>query len=467
MFHSEKPVKSILFLVALVPGLVLFWMWPGAGTIAGDLTILFKAQVAPPAIAVLGDTWSDLLDSRLLASVGLTSLPLARVTRPEQRSDLRVLHYMGTNFGMTGVETFILQLTAAQKRRGLTPSIVMDLDKREDVRLIGNDRGIAVHDLPSRRDVENRLPRKLGTAMLRVRRIQALRRLLKTNDILHIQAVGISCLDGFVAAALTGVPVVVTHHGTLSWFAAQRDRLADVTFWIEKRLASTIAMPYAAAVAELTDEGIPTDQSKVIPFCVDEQAFSGISAQPRDGELTLVLVARMVEGKGHIDLLGALSKLSPRYPGIRAVFLGDGPMRGPIEAEIDRLGLRRIVECKGKVDHRDVPAVMRNAHAVVLPTYETGEMFPLCLLEGMALGLPAIGTRWSGIPDIIEDGVTGIIVEPRDETSLMNAIERLLADRGFFARARDAARARVRTRFTATVVAESYNESYLAALSRV
>jgi glycosyltransferase involved in cell wall biosynthesis len=93
-------------------------------------------------------------------------------------------------------------------------------------------------------------------------------------------------------------------------------------------------------------------------------------------------------------------------------------------------------------------------------------MFPLCLLEGMALGLPAIGTRWSGIPDIIEDGVTGIIVEPRDETSLMGAIERFLAEPDFFAQAREAARARVRARFTATVVAESYTQSYLTALSR-
>lgn len=372
---------------------------------------------------------------------------------------------MGTNFGMTGVETFILQLTAAQKRAGLTPSIVMDLENREDVRVIGRDRGIAVHDLPSRGPAENRLPRKLGTAMLRARRIQALGRLLKGNDVLHIQAVGISCLDGFVAGALAGVPIVVTHHGTLSWFAAQRDRLADVTFWIEKRLASTIAMPYAAAVDELTAENVPTSQSRVIPFCVDEQAFAGAMAERQDDELTLVLAARMVEGKGHIDLLGALARLTPRYPKLRAIFLGDGVMRGQIEAEIDRLGLRQVVDCKGKVDHRDVPALMRSAHAVILPTYETGEMFPLCLLEGMALGLPAIGTRWSGIPDIIEDGVSGIIVEPRAEADLVRAIERLLTDPRFFAQASESARSRVRARFTATAVAKSYSDCYHAALA--
>jgi glycosyltransferase involved in cell wall biosynthesis len=129
--------------------------------------------------------------------------------------------------------------------------------------------------------------------------------------------------------------------------------------------------------------------------------------------------------------------------------------------------LREIVDCKGNIDHRDVPAALRKAHVIVLPTYETGEMFPLCLLEGMALGLPAIGTRWSGIPDIIEDGVTGMIVEPRDQAGLVGAIERFLRDPDFFAQAGQAARARVRARFTATVVAESYTKCYFAALSRV
>ncbi len=396
-----------------------------------------------------------------------SSLPAFRgeVTTTKSRSKVRVLHYMGTNFGMTGVETFILQLCAAQKRAGLIPSIVMDLSNRQDVRTIANDLGICVYDLPSERPFEHRFLRKLGTAILRARRIHVLRRMLGQNDVLHIQAVGISCLDGFIAAALARTRVVVTHHGTLSWFEPQWDLLADITLWIEKRIASTIAMPYAAATAELCREGISPDRAKVIPFCVDEQLFSGVAPAPSTGELTLVLVARMVEGKGHVDLLAALAKLTPSYPRLRAVFIGDGPIRTRIEAEIDRLGLRQTVDCTGKVDHREVPALLRRAHVVVLPSYEAGEMFPLCLLEGMALGLPAIGSRWSGIPDIIEDGVTGIIVEPRDERDLVRAIERFLSDPDFLARARKGALERVRSRFTATAIAESYAVCYRTALS--
>lgn len=402
-----------------------------------------------------------------LASVVLPALHLRGAARSDRRPAIRVLHYMGTNFGMTGVETFILQLTTAQKRRGLVPAIAMELSNRQDVLKIASERGIAVYDLPGRAFARF-LPRKAVTALLRTRRIRFLYNLLKDNDVLHVQAVGLSCLDGFVAAALAGKPVIVTHHGTLSWFAAQRDRLADVTFWIEKKIASTIVMPYKAALAELNSEGVSAARSSVIPFCVDEQLFARAPAPSTNDNFTLALVARMVSGKGHIELLSALSNLAPRYPKLRVMFIGDGPTRGQIEETIDHLGLRQIVECKGKVDHRAVPALMRSSQLIVLPTYEPGEMYPLCLLEGMALGLPAIGTRWSGIPDIIDDGVTGIIVEPRDEGGLEQAIERFITDIGFLTRASEAAFARARSRFTASIVADSYTDLYREAmLSRV
>jgi glycosyltransferase involved in cell wall biosynthesis len=390
----------------------------------------------------------------------------SRDHRAEHRpAPVRVLHYMGTNFGMTGVETFILQLSAAQKRAGLMPSIAMDLDNREEVRAIALDLGIEVHDLPTRGSIVNKLPRKLGTALLRVRRIQALVRILQDSDVMHIQAVGISCLDGFVAARLARTEaLIVTHHGTLSWFATQRNLLSDATFWIEKRWASHVVMPYASAAAELVAEGMPEHRTSVIPFCVDEKLFSGLASLPAPGELTLVMAARMYYGKGQVHLLAALAKLLPRYPNVRALLIGDGPTRPEVEAKIDHLGLRHVVTSMGRVDHREIPALMRTAHVVVLPSCMVGEMFPLCLIEGMALGLPAIATRFSGIPDIVEDGETGILVEPRDEDALARAIERFLEEPAFYARSRQNALARFRSRYAATAVARAYSEQYEAAL---
>ena len=322
-----------------------------------------------------------------------------------------------------------------------------------------------MYDLPARGVIENKLPRKLGTALSRARRIQALVQILKNSDVLHIQAVGITCLDGFVAAGLSRTrALVVTHHATLSWFEAHRNLLSDVTFWIEKRWASRVVMPYASAAAELVTAGIPEHRTSVIPFCVDEKLFSGLAQLPAPGELTLVMAARMYYGKGQIHLLAALARLSHRYPKVRALLIGDGPTRPEVEAEIDRLGLRNVVTSMGHVDHREIPTLMQTAHVVVLPSYMKGEMFPLCLIEGMALGLPAIGTRWSGIPEIVEDGETGILVEPCDDDALAQAIERFLKDPTFYSRARQNALARFRSRYAASAVAKAYSEHYEAAL---
>lgn len=378
---------------------------------------------------------------------------------------IRVLHYMGTNFGMTGVETFILHLCAAQKRSGLVPSIAIDLNSREEVRAIATIHGIDVHDLPVRQSADSTLSGKFAKVWSRVRTTQALWRLLRQSHIIHIHAVGISCIEGFIARALSNSKaLVVTHHATLGWFAAHRNLISDLTFWLEKHLASRVIMPYRAAAKELVAHGLSERQTKVIPFCIDEELFCGLAPEPASGELTLVMSARMFCGKGHFELLAALAKLSPRYPKLRAVFVGDGPTRPAVEAEIDRLNLRDVVECRGRVDHRQVPAIMRRAHVVVLPSYMEGEMFPLCLMEGMALGLPAIATRWSGIPEIIADGETGILVEPRDEIGLASAIERFLVEPTFYLSARRSALARVKSRYSAAAVVRTYSEQYEAAL---
>jgi glycosyltransferase involved in cell wall biosynthesis len=81
----------------------------------------------------------------------------------------------------------------------------------------------------------------------------------------------------------------------------------------------------------------------------------------------------------------------------------------------------------------------------------------------MALGLPAIGTRVAGIPDIIADGETGILIEPRDLTGLARAIEKFLVDTDFLERARTSALMRFKSRYGASAVARAYAEAYDAA----
>lgn len=374
----------------------------------------------------------------------------------------RVLHYMGTNVGMTGVETFILHLCAAQRRLGLSPRFTCELEGRAPLVASAEKAGLPLHDFPARSALEERLPRKLGTAALRARRVRELVRLARAHaDLIHIHAVGVHGLDAFTAALLTRTPVLVTHHTTMEFARAQgRSVEGDASLALERRIARRVVMSYARATPGLIAAGVPADRVRVVPFCVDERRFELGAAEPDPDVFRLVMLSRLVPDKGHDDLVHAFAAARATRPALRLTFLGDGPERPDLERLVDELGVRDAVEITGWMPHEEVPARMRRAHVVVLPSHMHGETFPISLMEGMALGLPAIGARWTGIPDIIDDGVTGFVFEPADRAGLRAAIERLADDHAFYASASQAAVARVRERFTAEAVARAYADLY-------
>jgi glycosyltransferase involved in cell wall biosynthesis len=277
-----------------------------------------------------------------------------------------------------------------------------------------------------------------------------------------LHPVGVGGLDGFLAARRAEVPFVVTHHATLEWFKPFRTKVSDFTFWFEKRWAARIVCPYRAARDEMVAHGVAEAQASVVPFCVDPRKFEqvGSEAAPSEGPFRLFMVARLVEGKGHKELLQAVAQLSHLRAKLRVVVLGDGAERPAIEADVRRLGLGDVVDVKGHVANEEVPALMRTASAVVLPSYMPGETFPLSLIEGMAMHLPAIGSRWFGIPDIVANGETGFVVEPRDVGGLAQAIERLVASPELAQRMGQNGYERAMKLFTADAVADAYDRIY-------
>lgn len=367
----------------------------------------------------------------------------------------RVLHFMSTNVGMTGVETFILQLSAAQQRLGQSPHLHLELDRRDELVREAGARHIPTFDV-----VPRRLRGPLGRAQGVYRLLDIIRR--ERIEVLHVHAVGISGLDALLAGLVSReLPIVITHHATLTWFAPMRNRTSDVTFALEKRRASRVVMPYAAAADELREAGIPGDRLHVVPFCIDETRFVSPPA-PRawSKDFQLVMSSRIVDGKGHGELLEAVALARAKVPGLKLTILGDGPKRPEVEAHVARLGLGDVVSLPGWLPHAEVPAKLAEAHIKVLPSYMPGETFPLSLLEGMALGLPAIGTRWFGIPDIIEHGKTGLVVPPRDAHALAQAIETLAGSPETYAAYSRAAMERVQRHFTGAAVAKRYAQLY-------
>jgi glycosyltransferase involved in cell wall biosynthesis len=148
-----------------------------------------------------------------------------------------------------------------------------------------------------------------------------------------------------------------------------------------------------------------------------------------DDEMVVGTAVVLSEQKGIRYLLEAAQKVLATGARIRFVIAGDGPLRPELEAQAAAAGLGDRVLFLGY--RRDVPDLVSSYDAYVLPSLWEG--LPLALIEALAIGKPVICTRVGGNPEIVEDGINGYVVAPRDSEALADRISRLYRDRGFAA----------------------------------
>jgi glycosyltransferase involved in cell wall biosynthesis len=162
----------------------------------------------------------------------------------------------------------------------------------------------------------------------------------------------------------------------------------------------------------------------VVPLGVDVTRFTP-AHQPHAGPLTLLFVGRLRYYKGLDTLLQALT----RAPEARLTAVGEGPMREPWEALSQSLGLTDRVVFVGEVRDADLPNWYQQADLFVLPASARAEAFGIVLLEAMASGLPCITTEvGTGTSWVVQHGITGLVVPPRNPEALAGAIRQLLTD---------------------------------------
>lgn len=146
----------------------------------------------------------------------------------------------------------------------------------------------------------------------------------------------------------------------------------------------------------------------------------------------LLAVGRLVPMKGFDVLLTALSELRSRGVDFTCTIIGEGPERPRLERMSRSLRLQNLVEFPGAMAQRDVLRHMTDSTLMVLPCVVTphgqSDGIPNVLMESMAVGLPVVSTRISGIPELIEDGVNGRLVPARDAKALADAVQALLSD---------------------------------------
>jgi glycosyltransferase involved in cell wall biosynthesis len=181
------------------------------------------------------------------------------------------------------------------------------------------------------------------------------------------------------------------------------------------------------------------------------------NSSPR--EKYVLFVGRLDLVKGVDLLLLAWKQVSHRFPAVQLWLAGDGLELENLHALATELGIHSRVRFMGRKQQEELPALYQNAEAVVLPSRREG--LPFTLLEAGAGGGICIGTRIPGIPEIIQDGITGLLVDPESPDAIASAISRILdlqpEERQ---RMRDAAYRTVRAQFSEEKMISSYLELF-------
>jgi colanic acid/amylovoran biosynthesis glycosyltransferase len=176
-------------------------------------------------------------------------------------------------------------------------------------------------------------------------------------------------------------------------------------------------------------EGVRIEKIHVIPAVVDTDTFRLIRkasdfSLPRD--VQIITVARLSSEKGHEVFLRALARFSTEHTDYHYAIIGDGPLKDSLGTLVQSLGIAHRVTFFGFCNHEFILKALSESHLFVLTSSIEG--LPVGLMEAAAAGLPILATRITAIPEIIENGINGILVEPGDEEGIYRALKTLSAD---------------------------------------
>jgi glycosyltransferase involved in cell wall biosynthesis len=251
-----------------------------------------------------------------------------------------------------------------------------------------------------------------------------------------------------LALAELGLPrpyVIGTVHSSRVRSAADRQLLRSLTPSMDRLIAVSRAIDKklrlegrTGPVVDLIYNGVDLDRYAYQEACCTLPEEYGFP----EGAPMVGVVARLEPEKGHATLLPAWAQVLEHVPEARLLIIGEGSERPRLEAMADELGLMgedcsgdRCVGTRGARPgakvlftglRDDVPAVTAALDVAVLPSYREAQ--GLAILEAMALRRPVVATAVGGVPEMIEDGQTGLLVPPHDEAALADAIVRLLTD---------------------------------------
>ncbi|MEW6428720.1 MAG: glycosyltransferase [Thermodesulfobacteriota bacterium] len=254
---------------------------------------------------------------------------------------------------------------------------------------------------------------------------------------------------GRIAAKIAGVPVLVHHvHSTNSQY---RRRNLLMERGLGRITAAVLCCSAAVAAFVREREGIAAARTQVLPngiapppAPVAQEEFLADFGLAADDQVVFC-VASLQPHKGQAALLRATAAVAGRHPRLRLVLIGAGPLDGDLQRLARQLGLGGRVVFAGL--RTDVRRLLPHGCCLVLPS-TVREGMGIAVIEAMAAGLAAIGSRLGGIPEVIEENGSGLLCEPGDVPGLAAALDRLLGDGRLRRRFGDRGRELYRQRFT-------------------
>ena len=250
---------------------------------------------------------------------------------------------------------------------------------------------------------------------------------LRKNNIEHIHSnfAHIPTDIAMYAAAL---------HGVTFSFISHANDLFERGWLLKEKVARS---KFAVTISEynkkfLIDHGADEDKIKVIHCGVDTASFSEREEKKLSNPPILGALGRMVEKKGFDVLISACDILKKEGVGFKLQIAGGGPLKSDLEYLARKLDVMDTIDFIDSISHEDVPDWIKSLDIFVLPCKKDkyGDMdgIPVVLMEAMLSGVPVITTRISGIPELVVDGLTGLLSEPNNAISLAKKIKLLILD---------------------------------------
>ncbi len=239
-------------------------------------------------------------------------------------------------------------------------------------------------------------------------------------DHLHNHIATSSCTLAMLTSAMSGIPYSFTLHGPDIFFEPRYWRL-DAK--IETAAFVACISHFCRSQAMVFSKPEHWEKLKIVHCGVEPERYG---RGPRSARPTLLFVGRLAAVKGVPVLFDALASVIKDRPTVLLRLIGDGPERGKLEARAAQMGLGAHVEFCGYQSQAEVAEALSRTDIFVLPSFAEG--VPVVLMEALASQVPAVTSRIAGVPELVEDGVSGLLVPPGSPACLATAIDRLLTD---------------------------------------